>query len=115
MFLTKYKEIGNIIRKKKMLRLIWNHLLKQNQNLVLLRCLSTKAKTNTSKVNINVVGLSEKCCKIPNKPVGPSAAKDKEYKNPEYFCYHIDTFGEAEVELAKYRLPAPSNKVPFNK
>ncbi|KAF3422489.1 hypothetical protein E2986_11180 [Frieseomelitta varia] len=48
-------------------------------------------------------------------PVGPCAAKDKEYKNPEYFCYHIDTFGEAEVELAKYRLPAPSNKVPFNK
>lgn len=47
--------------------------------------------------------------------VGPCAAKDKEYKNPEYFCYHIDSFGEAEVELAKYRLPAPSNKVPFNK
>lgn len=47
--------------------------------------------------------------------VGPRAAKNKEYKNPEYFCYHIDTFGEAEVELAKYRLPAPSNRIPFNK
>lgn len=47
--------------------------------------------------------------------VGPGAAKDKEYKNPEYFCYHIDSFGEAEVELAKYRLPAPSNKVPFKR
>lgn len=45
--------------------------------------------------------------------VGPGAAKDKEYKNPEYFCYHVNTFGEAEVELEKYRLPAPSNKVPF--
>ncbi|XP_043513117.1 uncharacterized protein LOC122530334 [Frieseomelitta varia] len=50
-----------------MLRLIWNDLLKQNQNLVLLRCLSTKAKNNTSKINVNVAGLSEKCCKVPNK------------------------------------------------
>lgn len=47
--------------------------------------------------------------------VGPNASKDKEYKNPEYFCYHVDTIGEAEVELAKYRLPAPSNRRPFNK
>lgn len=45
--------------------------------------------------------------------VGPGASKDKEYKNPEYFCYHIDSFAEAEVELEKYRLPAPSNKKPF--
>lgn len=47
--------------------------------------------------------------------VGPNAAKNTEYKNPEYFCYHTETFGEAEVELAKYRLPAPSNKIPFHK
>lgn len=47
--------------------------------------------------------------------VGPNASKDKEYKNPEYFCYHVDSFAEAEVELEKFRLPAPSNKRPFNK
>lgn len=47
--------------------------------------------------------------------VGPNASKDQEYKNPEYFCYHVDSFGEAELELAKYRLPAPSNKKPFNR
>ncbi|XP_071873149.1 NADH:ubiquinone oxidoreductase subunit V3 [Bombus fervidus] len=104
-----------------MLRLHLNDLLKQKQNLILLRYLSSQAKSKSqvksksSKINPNIVGLSEKCCKIPNTPVGPRAAKDKEYKNPEYFCYHIDTFGEAEVELAKYRLPAPSNRIPFNK
>lgn len=98
-----------------MLRLNLNDLLKQKQNLILLRYLSSQVKKSTSKINPNVAGLSEKCCKIPNTPVGPRAAKDKEYKNPEYFCYHIDTFGEAEVELAKYRLPAPSNRIPFNK
>ncbi|PBC25556.1 hypothetical protein APICC_09372 [Apis cerana cerana] len=53
--------------------------------------------------------------KIIKDTVGPNAAKNTEYKNPEYFCYHTETFGEAEVELAKYRLPAPSNKVPFHK
>jgi hypothetical protein len=47
--------------------------------------------------------------------VGPNASKNAAYKNPEYFCYHIDSFGEAEVELAKYRLPAPSNKKLFQK
>ena len=98
-----------------MLRLNVNDLLKQKQNLILLKYLSSQTKSSTSKINSNVTGLSEKCCKIPNTPVGPRAAKNKEYKNPEYFCYHIDTFGEAEVELAKYRLPAPSNRIPFNK
>lgn len=47
--------------------------------------------------------------------VGPGASKNKEYKNPEYFCYHVESFGEAEVELAQYRLPAPSNKKPFHR
>ncbi|EFN60362.1 hypothetical protein EAG_02074, partial [Camponotus floridanus] len=47
--------------------------------------------------------------------VGPGASKNTEYKNPEYFCYHVASFGEAEVELAKYRLPAPSNKKPFHR
>ncbi|KYN09480.1 hypothetical protein ALC57_18426 [Trachymyrmex cornetzi] len=66
-------------------------------------------------VNTNVPGLSNNVVEVPNTPVGPNASKDTEYKNPEYFCYHVDSFGEAEVELAKYRLPAPSNSRPFNK
>ncbi|KAK0168865.1 hypothetical protein PV327_002629 [Microctonus hyperodae] len=64
----------------------------------------------SSSPNPNVPGLSEKCVAIPKQPVGPNASKDKEYKNPEYFCYHVDSFAEAEVELAKFRLPVPSNK-----
>ncbi|KAL6421839.1 hypothetical protein ACFW04_010978 [Cataglyphis niger] len=71
--------------------------------------------TNQSTVNTNVLGLSENVVKVPNTPVGPGASKNKEYKNPEYFCYHVDSFGEAEVELAKYRLPVPSNKKPFHR
>lgn len=70
---------------------------------------------NQSAVNTNVPGLSENVVKVPNTPVGPGASKDKEYKNPEYFCYHVESFGEAEVELAKYRLPVPSNKRPFDR
>ncbi|CAK9826506.1 hypothetical protein ANTRET_LOCUS4346 [Anthophora retusa] len=102
-----------------MLRLISNNLIKQKQNSTLVRSLSTKTlrreASNAPIKTKNVTGLGDKCVKVPNTPVGPGAAKDKEYKNPEYFCYHIDTFGEAEVELEKYRLPAPSNKVPFGK
>ncbi|XP_076652834.1 NADH:ubiquinone oxidoreductase subunit V3 [Halictus rubicundus] len=100
-----------------MLRPIANIISSQKRNLPLLRTLSTKAKsTKTPKqsgTDGNVKGLSDKCVNVPNQPVGPGAAKNKEYKNPEYFCYHVDSFGEAEVELAPYRLPAPSNKVPF--
>ncbi|XP_012530206.2 uncharacterized protein LOC105833203 [Monomorium pharaonis] len=75
-----------------------------------LRAFSAQASTSQPSVNTNVPGLSENVVKIPNTTVGPNASKDKEYKNPEYFCYHVASFGEAEVELAKYRLPAPSNK-----
>ncbi|KAK0097144.1 hypothetical protein PV326_003149 [Microctonus aethiopoides] len=59
-----------------------------------------KSANVSSSPNPNVPGLT----------VGPNASKDKEYKNPEYFCYHVDSFAEAEVELAKFRLPVPSNK-----
>ncbi|KAK9753893.1 NADH dehydrogenase [ubiquinone] flavoprotein 3, mitochondrial [Popillia japonica] len=45
-----------------------------------------------------------------NEPVGPGAAKTTNYKNPEYFCYDKDSFFEAEVEMASYRCPQPSNK-----
>ena len=43
----------------------------------------------------------------------PGACKSGTYKNPEYYSYHVDSFGESMVELEKYRLPAPSNKIPF--
>ncbi|XP_053995755.1 uncharacterized protein LOC128885642 [Hylaeus anthracinus] len=102
-----------------MSRLIPDKIFIQKRNLTLLRTLWAKTKStktsNPSAVNDNVPGLSKRCVDVPNTPVGPGAAKDKEYKNPEYFCYGIHSFGEAEVELAKYRLPAPSNKVPFNR
>ncbi|XP_033337529.2 NADH:ubiquinone oxidoreductase subunit V3 isoform X2 [Megalopta genalis] len=99
-----------------MLRPIANIISSQKPNL-LLRTLSAKAKSpKPSKKSAtigNVKGLSDNCVKVPSQPVGPGAAKNKDYKNPEYFCYHVDSFGEAEVEIAPYRLPAPSNKIPF--
>jgi len=59
----------------------------------------------------NVTGLSKKIVDIPEYPVGfRGAQKDSEYKCPEYFCYHVDSFADAFVELEKFRLPAPSNK-----
>lgn len=42
---------------------------------------------------------------------GPGASKNDDYKCPEYFGYNVNSFAEAEVEMAKFRLPAPSNKV----
>ncbi|XP_034940189.1 uncharacterized protein [Chelonus insularis] len=71
---------------------------------------TTTTINNPPAINVDVGGLSGKCVDVPAQPVGPGAAKDKEYKNPEYFCYHVDSFAEAMVELQKYRLPAPSNK-----
>lgn len=86
-----------------------NQLARQiiSKRTVAIRSFSAKA------VKSNVSGLSRKCVDVPKSPVGPGASKDKEYKNPEYFCYHTNSFAEAEVEMAKYRLPAPSNKKPF--
>ncbi|XP_015190000.1 PREDICTED: uncharacterized protein LOC107073807 [Polistes dominula] len=99
-----------------MLHLMIMRTLPKNITLIHLRALNTCQSLLNQKqtnINANVPGLSEKCYKLPSTPVGPNASKDKEYKNPEYFCYHLDSFAEAEVELAKFRLPAPSNKVPF--
>lgn len=78
---------------------------------------STKKSDGKSMpaVNPNVRGLSENCVKVPNHPVGPGASKDTEYKNPEYFCFTINSFAEAEVEMEKYRLPAPSSKTKHTK
>ncbi|XP_011161324.1 uncharacterized protein LOC105196871 isoform X2 [Solenopsis invicta] len=97
-----------------MLRVIARRV--QGITLVPIRTFSAEASTTDQPtVNTDVPGLSENVVSVPNTPVGPNASKATEYKNPEYFCYTVDSFGEAEVELAKYRLPAPSNKIPFNK
>ncbi|CAH0560063.1 unnamed protein product [Brassicogethes aeneus] len=61
----------------------------------------------------NVQGLTEACVKIPNAPVGPGAAKNTDYKNPEYFCYDKNSYFEAEIEMLKYRCTQPDNKVPY--
>ncbi|XP_032684326.1 uncharacterized protein LOC116850311 [Odontomachus brunneus] len=101
-----------------MLYVITKRVLLQRMMVIPLRTFSIQildGVSNQPTVNTNVQGLSERCVKVPNIPVGPGASKMKEYKNPEYFCYHVDTIGEAEVELAKYRLPAPSNRRPFHK
>lgn len=58
----------------------------------------------------DVKGLSAKVVHPANEPVGPGAAKTTNYKNPEYFCYDKNSFFEAEVEMASYRCPQPSNK-----
>ncbi|KAF7415267.1 hypothetical protein HZH68_003756 [Vespula germanica] len=98
-----------------MLHLIVKRTLpKKNVALVQLGALDARRTLSDQKQpDANVPGLSEKCYKLSTTPVGPGASKDKEYKNPEYFSYHVDSFAEAEVELEKYRLPAPSNKKPF--
>ncbi|XP_057669612.1 mucin-2-like [Diorhabda carinulata] len=55
-----------------------------------------------------VPGLSANVVKVPDHPVGPKAAKNSTYKNPEYFCYQKYSFNDALVELSKFRLPQPS-------
>lgn len=60
-----------------------------------------------------VPGLSDACIKVPNNPVGPGAAKNTGYKNPEYFCYDKTSYFEAEIEMLKYRCPQPSTSKPY--
>lgn len=55
-----------------------------------------------------VTGLSSRCVEPTTGPVGPGAKTDGDYKVPEYFCFNQYTFTEAEIELAKYRVPQPS-------
>lgn len=42
------------------------------------------------------------------EPVGPGAARNAEYKVPEYFNYNKTSYFEAEIEMSKYRCPQPS-------
>lgn len=58
----------------------------------------------------NVQGLSGAVVISATEPVGPGIKPDKSgpYKSPEYYCYNDMSFYEAEVEMAKYRCPAPN-------
>lgn len=58
----------------------------------------------------DVKGLSARVIHPTNDSVGPGASKNSNYKNPEYFSYDKSSFFEAEVEMASYRCPQPSNK-----
>ncbi|OXU18893.1 hypothetical protein TSAR_016868 [Trichomalopsis sarcophagae] len=116
-----------------MLRVVRTQLISQRSSAILKRNLasgktsqgSTTHQPKSSSIP-EVPGLTNKVLDVPNQvktivevtllkliiaAVGyAGAAKDKEYKNPEYFCYHVDSFGESFVEMEKFRLPAPSNK-----
>lgn len=37
------------------------------------------------------------------------ASENGVYKNPQYFCYHKNSYFDAEIEMLKYRLPQPSS------
>lgn len=70
-------------------------------------------KATTTTTIPKVPGLSEACLKVPKEPVGPGAAKNTGYKNPEYFCYDKNSYFEAEIEMLKYRCPQPSTSKPY--
>lgn len=67
----------------------------------------TISSNTQQQVNENVPGLSEACV-TSDGPVGPGAAKDAEYKVPEYFNFNQYSYFEAEIEMNKYRCPQPS-------
>jgi len=58
-------------------------------------------------INENVPGLST-AVHTNEEPVGPGAAKNAEYKVPEYFNFNKMSYFEAEIELHQFRLPQPS-------
>ncbi|KAK7870946.1 hypothetical protein R5R35_012165 [Gryllus longicercus] len=64
----------------------------------------------SSSPALNAPGLSQACILPASGEVGPGASKDGNYKNPEYFLYHNMSYFEAEIEMAKFRLPQPSSK-----
>lgn len=70
-------------------------------------------KTATATTIPKVRGLTEACLKVPKDPVGPGAAKNTGYKNPEYFCYDKTSYFEAEIEMLKFRCPQPSTSKPY--
>ena len=70
-----------------------------------------KQGKTSSNIPSSVPGLSQDVVNVPNEPVGPGAAKNTAYKNPEYFCYDKNSYYQAEIEMAKYRCPQPSTKI----
>lgn len=73
---------------------------------------SSQSPTPTPNAT-EVPRLSAAVVKVASEPVGPGAAKNGNYKNPEYFCYDRTSYYEAEIEMLQYRCPQPSNKVKF--
>lgn len=76
------------------------------------RCYSDiPSQSPKSAVSIpEVPGLSSAVVQPASNPVGPGVDPKKTgaYKVPEYFCYDNMSFFEAEIEMAKYRLPQPT-------
>ncbi|PSN36078.1 hypothetical protein C0J52_06702 [Blattella germanica] len=70
---------------------------------------SSTTTTSSAKQISDVPGLSTAVYKLPSGEVGPGASKAGNYKNPEYFCYNKTSYFEAEIEMAKFRLPQPSS------
>ncbi|KAG5877852.1 hypothetical protein JTB14_007248 [Gonioctena quinquepunctata] len=91
------------------------HFCSFRRNLTLGKIIFNKPKASISESDSipNVQGLSEACLKVPNDPVGPGAAKNSGYKNPEYFSYDKTSYFEAEIEMLKYRCPQPSSDKPY--
>ncbi|KAF5308909.1 hypothetical protein FQR65_LT00609 [Abscondita terminalis] len=70
----------------------------------------SKESSQSKPMTDDVPGLSSKVVNYGNEPVGSGALKDGEYKNPEYFSYNELSYYEAEIEMAKYRLPQPVSR-----
>ncbi|CAH0727161.1 unnamed protein product, partial [Brenthis ino] len=71
---------------------------------------SSSAPPTQASVNANVPGLSSAVIHEASEPLGPGVDPNKSgpYKVPEYFCYDNMSYFEAEIEMAKFRLPQPS-------
>lgn len=67
--------------------------------------------SSAEAIKTDVPGLSGSCLSTPTEPVGPGVepSKSGDYKVPEYFCYNVMSYYEAEIEMSKYRLPQPSS------
>ncbi|XKL61371.1 hypothetical protein PGB90_008428 [Kerria lacca] len=70
---------------------------------------SSKSKPKQSEPS--VLGLSSQVVNVPSAETGPGALKTGKYKNPEYYCYHPTSYFDAEIEMAKFRLPQPSSRI----
>ncbi|XP_004535224.1 uncharacterized protein LOC101463482 [Ceratitis capitata] len=62
-----------------------------------------------ASINPDVPGLSSNIVKPSSGPLGPGASHSGQYKVPEYYSFNRFSYAEAEVEIAKYRLPQPSS------